>query len=285
MPTACPVTIYGMFSTIALSLLLQTQPQWLEIGYAQDRCSMQGCIAEASSFKPQPQVVEKQTKEQTSIFYAEDRFFLEYDLRKRIRDFVDSHPTQRRFVVTGFTDGCGSHEYNRLLSKKRANEVARYIIQLRKDAIVEFSWKGEATGKHTIRARRVDVAVYKKKTDTITPPKIIADFYLIDGSGSMDGGKWKRWTNAIAYWKPRHSRIFVASTDYIPYGTRLNQINPSGGTEIYFALWTLLDRMKPGQTLVVISDFRASVALSGREYQRIEQKIREKRVKVSHVRL
>ena len=48
-----------------------------------------------------------------------------------------------------------------------------------------------------------------------------------------------------------------------------------GGTEIYFALWTLLDRMQPGQTLVVISDFRASVALSGRELQRIEQKIRE----------
>ena len=68
------------------------------------------------------------------------------------------------------------------------------------------------------------------------------------------------------------------------FNERLNHINPSGGTEIYFALWTLLDKMQPGQTLMVISDFRASVALSGREYQRIEQKIREKKVKVSHVR-
>jgi hypothetical protein len=246
---------------------------------------MQGCIAEVSSFKSQPQIVENKTRQQTSVFYEEDKFFLHYDLRKRIRDFVDSHATQRRFVVTGFTDGCGSHEYNRELSRKRANEVARYIIQLRRDALVELQWKGEATGKHTIRARRVDVAVYKKKTDTITPPKIIADFYLIDGSGSMDGGKWKKWTNAIAYWKPRHSRIFVASTGYILHGMRLDQISPSGGTEIYFALWTLLDKMQPGQTLMVISDFRASVALSGREYQRIEQKIREKQVKVRHVRL
>jgi len=246
---------------------------------------MQGCIAEASSFKPQPQVVEKQTKEQTSIFYAEDRFFLEYDLRKRIRDFVDSHPTQRRFVVTGFTDGCGSHEYNRLLSKKRANEVARYIMSIRQGALVELEWKGEATGKHTIRARRVDVAVLKKTKQTITPPKIIYDYYLIDASGSMAGGKWIKWTNAIAYWKPKRARVFVAYTGYIPYGARLDRISPSGGTEIYFALWTLLDKMQPGQTLVVISDFRASVALSGREHQRIEQKIREKQVKVSHVRL
>ena len=278
-----------MFSTIALTLALQIQPQWLEIGYAQDRCvnarlycpeakrpsSLSHCNSrEANQDNKPPSSMKK------------IRVFLVYDLRKRIRDFVDSHPSQKRFVVTGFTDGCGSHEYNRELSRKRANEVARYIIQLRKDALVELRWVGEATGKHTIRARRVDVAVYKKNTNTITPPKIIADFYLIDGSGSMAGGKWNKWTNAIAYWKPRRSRVFVAYTGYIPYGARLNQINPSGGTEIYFALWTLLDRMQPGQTLVVISDFRSSsVALSSRELQRIEQKIREKQVKVSHVRL
>ena len=274
-----------MFKTIALTLLLQTQPNWLEIGYAQDRCSAQGCIAEATAVKLPPQIVEKQTKQQTSVFYAEDRFFLEYDLRKKIRDFLVKHPDQQRFVVTGFTDGCGDHQYNKELSRKRANEVARYIIQLRKGAIIKMRWVGEVTGEHTIRARRVDVAVFKNKKNVVVPPKIIADFYLIDGSGSMAGGKWNKWTNAIAYWKPRRARVFVAYTGYIPYGARLNHINPSGGTEIYFALWTLLDKMQPGQTLMVISDFRASVALSGREYQRIEQKIREKKVKVSHVRL
>lgn len=274
-----------MFSTIALSLLLQTQPQWLEIGYAQDRCSMQGCIAEASSFKPQPQVVEKQTKEQTSIFYAEDRFFLEYDLRKRIRDFVDSHPTQRRFVVTGFTDGCGSHEYNRELSRKRANEVARYIIQLRKGALVELQWKGEATGKHTIRARRVDVAVYNRKTTEIIPPKIVYDYYLIDGSGSMAGGKWNKWSNAIAYWRKPTSKIFVANTGYIPYKARLDRISPSGGTEVWLALWVLLDKIPPGKTLLIISDFRSSVPLTFRERQRIEQKAVERGVKITHIKL
>jgi outer membrane protein OmpA-like peptidoglycan-associated protein len=274
-----------VFSTIALTLALQVQPNWLVIGDAQSRCSLEGCVAQVSVGDPVAQLAENTTRKQTSLFYEEDQFYLHYELRKRIRNFLDSHPTHDRFIVTGFTDGCGDHSYNRQLSRKRANEVARYIMSIRQGALVELEWKGEATGKHTIRARRVDVAVLKKTQQTITPPKIIYDYYLIDASGSMAGGKWIKWTNAIAYWKPKRARVFVAYTGYIPYGARLDRISPSGGTEIYFALWTLLDRMKPGQTLVVISDFRASVALSGREYQRIEQKIRDKQVKVSHVRL
>ena len=274
-----------MWKTIALTLLLQSQPNWLEIGYAQDRCSAQGCLAEATAPRLPLQVVEKQTKQQTSVFYAEDRFFLEYDLRKKIRDFLVKHPDQQRFVVTGFTDGCGDHQYNKELSRKRANEVARYIIQLRKGAIVELRWVGEVTGEHTIRARRVDVAVFKNKKNVVVPPKIVADFYLIDGSGSMAGGKWNKWIRAIGYWKPRGAKVFVATTGYIPHKARLNYISPSGGTEIHFALWALLDRIPPGKTLLIISDFRSTVPLTMRERQRIEQKAAQKGVKITHIKL
>ena len=274
-----------MWKTIALTLLLQSHPNWLEIGYAQDRCSAQGCLAEATALRLPLQVVEKQTKQQTSVFYAEDRFFLEYDLRKKIRDFLVKHPDQQRFVVTGFTDGCGDHEYNRLLSKKRANEVARYIIQLRKGAIVELRWVGEVTGEHTIRARRVDVAVFKKTQQTITPPKIIYDYYLIDGSGSLSGPKWNKWIGAISYWKPRGAKVFVATANYLPHKTRLDHIKPAGGTEIHYALWSLLDRIPPGKTLLVISDFRSSVPLTARERERINQKAAERGVKISYIKL
>jgi len=274
-----------MWKTIALTLLLQAQPNWLEIGYAQDRCSAQGCLAEATALRLPLQVVEKQTKQQTSVFYAEDRFFLEYDLRKKIRDFLVKHPDQQRFVVTGFTDGCGDHQYNKELSRKRANEVARYIIQLRRGALVELRWVGEATGKHTIRARRVDVAVFKNKKNVVVPPKIIADFYLIDGSGSMAGGKWNKWIRAIGHWKPRGAKVFVATTGYIPHKARLNYISPSGGTEIIYSMWALLDRIPPGKTLLVISDFRSSVPATAREIQRIEQKAAPKGVKITYIRL
>ena len=272
-----------MWRSVVLTLLLQSQPNWLEIGDAQSRCSLQGCLVEATTTKPTPQHSENITKEQTSVFYEEDRFFLHYDLRKRIRDFLQEHPSQTRFIITGWTDGCGEHDYNKELSRKRADEVARYVLSLRKGALVELRWVGEATGKHTIRARRVDVAVLKKTQQTITPPKIIYDYYLIDGSGSM-GGKWRPWTNAIAYWRPKHSKVYVANTGYIPHKTNLQNIRPEGGTEVWFAVWGVLDLMKPGQTLIVISDFNSNVPLSGRERERINHKARTKGVRINYIK-
>ena len=71
-------------------------------------------------------------------------------------------------------------------------------------------WVGEASGEHTIKARRVDVSVSKNEIIPLVPPKIIADFYLIDSSGSMnDDGRWNKWVYAIKYWKPSHARVFV----------------------------------------------------------------------------
>jgi outer membrane protein OmpA-like peptidoglycan-associated protein len=274
-----------MWRSAVLTLLLQSQPNWLEIGDAQSRCSLQGCLVEVTTTKPAPQHSENITKEQTSVFYEEDRFFLHYDLRKRIRDFLQEHPSQTRFVITGWTDGCGEHDYNKLLSKKRANEVARYIIQLRKGALVELRWVGEATGKHTIRARRVDVAVLKKTQQTITPPKIIYDYYLIDGSGSLSGPKWNKWIGAISYWKPRGAKVFVATANYLPHKTRLDRISPSGGTEVWLAVWVLLDKIPPGKTLLIISDFRSTVPLTARERERINQKASQKKVRIRYVKL
>ncbi len=143
---------------------------------------------------------------------------------------------------------------------------------------------GEATGKHTIRARRVDVAVYKKNTNTITPPKIIADFYLIDGSGSM-AGDWNFWTYAIRYWKPRHARVFVSNDSYIPRGQNISWVRPNGGTEIWFSYWSILDLMTRGQTLIIISDFDSNVSLTPGERAAIEQKARQKGVIVRAVRI
>ena len=244
---------------------------------------MQGCLSEVSVGKPTTKLVEKEKKFQTSVFYEEDRFFLNYDLRKRLRNFVEEHPNQKRFVVIGFTDGCGSHSYNKELSLKRAKEVAYYLISLVPGSLIEIEWKGEATGEHTIRGRRVDVAVYKKVSSSEAPPKIISDFYLIDGSGSMFGDKWNKWTNAIAHWKPKGSRVFVANSGYIPRWSILQTIRPSGGTEIWLALWTVLDFMKSGQNITIISDFHSNIPLSVREQERMNTKINQRGVRVRYI--
>ncbi len=62
-------------------------------------------------------------------------------------------------------------------------------------------------------------------------------------------------------------------------------IRPNGGTEIWFSYYQILDKMKPGQTLLIISDFDSEVKLSPREAEMIERKVRAKGVRVQAIDL
>jgi uncharacterized protein (DUF2249 family) len=60
-------------------------------------------------------------------------------------------------------------------------------------------------------------------------------------------------------------------------------VSPSGGTEIWYAYWYILDKMKPGQTLVIISDFDSTHPLQPWEKASIEKKARAKNIKVKAI--
>ena len=62
-------------------------------------------------------------------------------------------------------------------------------------------------------------------------------------------------------------------------------IRPNGGTEIWYSYYQILDKMKPGQTLLIISDFDSEVRLSTREAEMIERKVRAKGVRVQAIDL
>ena len=157
-----------MFKSLLLAAIFSApQPEWLPIANSQDRCVVQNCSVEVKASKVGIKYANKKKVYSTSVHYEEDVFYLDYVLRKRIREFLQKHPNQRKFVVTVFTDGCGSHQYNKELSRKRASEVARYVISLREGAVVSMRWVGEATGEHTIRARRVDLSVSKNIQEQI----------------------------------------------------------------------------------------------------------------------
>jgi hypothetical protein len=273
--------MYGYFLTL---FILGSDPDWLLIASSQDRCVMQDCSVEVITQKPKQKYFYKKQTDRTSIFYQEEHFSLDSETKKLIKDFVDEHPNKVKFVVTGYTDGCGTHQYNKELSRKRANEVSHFLLSIRPSAFVEMRWVGEASGKHTIKARRVDISVTKKVRVPFVPPKIIADFYLIDSSGSMND-KWDAWIYAIKYWKPNGARVFVSTTEYIPKGSSIDSIKPNGGTEIWLSYYQILDKMKPGQRLVIISDFDSEVRLSAREYEMISNKAKAKGVKIQAIPL
>ena len=245
---------------------------------------MQGCIAEASTKKPTLKHKTITDILSTSVHYDENEWELSETRKNKIDKFLSKYPAQKTFYVTGYTDACGSHRYNIKLSQKRANEVFHYVRSKRAGTTIILKWVGEVTHKHTSNGRKVSLAIKKKNKRLVLPPKLIANFYLLDGSGSMSG-KWKLYTDAIAYWRPKGSRVYVSNTGYIPRRTLLNNIQPYGKTEIYYALWSVLDRMKGGQTLIVISDFQPTIPLSANERQRINQKIRDKGAKVHYIRL
>ena len=64
----------------------------------------------------------------------------------------------------------------------------------------------------------------------------------------------------------------------------IERLSPSGGTEIWYSYWKVLDYMKPGQTLLIISDFQSTVPLSNRERKMIEDKVRQKGISVKTAR-
>ena len=79
--------------------------------------------------------------------------------------------------------------------------------------------------------------------------------------------------------------MFVTTSGHVAKGSHLDHIQPYGGTEIWFAYWSILDKMKAGQKLVIISDFDSEVSLSPHERAIIEQKVRSKGVRVQAVSL
>lgn len=187
-------------------------------------------------------------------------------------------------VIVGYTDGCGTSAYNLGLSRRRAAAVKREIQQLAKNVSVTTQAAGEIGNGHDPRSRRVDLTTKDNIVSYEPPPKLVADFYLIDASASMQGAKWERYRRSIEYHRPPGSQVWISTTACITPGTSMAWVSPAGGTEIWFSYWTIIDKMKPGQTLAIVSDFVSTVSLSGREWQRIKDKANRKNIKVIAVR-
>ena len=133
-------------------------------------------------------------------------------------------------------------------------------------------------------ARRIDISVHTTRRITTAIDKIPADVYLIDASGSM-WPEWRRWTDVVnASYKPG-SRIYVSMTTGCRTNQTLNSIRPQGGTEIWYAYYMLLDRMQPGETLAIISDFQSDIPLRAWERRLLDAKVAERGVNVIAVRL
>tara|TARA_B100000131_G_scaffold295162_1_gene311916 strand:- start:254 stop:1090 length:837 start_codon:yes stop_codon:yes gene_type:complete len=249
------------------------------VDYSQDRCANIGCMAEVRfTSRPglQPVVGPQYRK---SVFYEENEYEITPEITNQVRSFLRAFSRENNFTVIGYTDGCGNHQQNRVLSQRRASRVANQIRSINPDANIETRWVGENTSSHSDNSRRVDIVLSGRVSYVAPGPEIIADFYLIDASGSMSD-RWGRWLDAISYHRPRGSKVFVSTTQYVRHRADIRTIRPAGGTEIWFSYWSILDKMQPGQTLAIISDFDSTRPLLAWERDAIAQKVRERGVRV-----
>ena len=223
--------------------------------------------------------IQATTTSSTSIFFLESSADLSSEEKDSIIEHLDRVPSQNYFTVTGYTDGCGSSGYNYGLSLRRASAVRDVIVKNRRGARVVVRGASEASGQHSPGQRKVIIQSQSTIKGFPSHPEIIADVYLIDASGSMSSS-FRSWVEAIQKSRPAGSKVYISYSGYCYNGENVLSVTPGGGTEIWYSYWAIIDKMRPGQTLAIISDFDSNIPLTSRERELINAKVKSKGVRV-----
>jgi hypothetical protein len=276
------------YKVFLIAALFSFGPTWASprfVDNSMDRCVyVRDCLCKVTpGAAPDGHTETKKDTRRLSIYFEEDKFLLSTAQEAEIRQFFAQVPGSAVSVI-GFADGCGSFEYNKELSKTRGKSVADAISRNTSGRKVTYKVGGENSRGHLAEARRVDVVVHTSASLTTKIDKIPADFYLIDASGSMWNNGWRNWEDVVnASIKPG-GKVYLSIMKGCYNGKALGKVVPQGGTEIWWSYWMLLDKMSPGQKLVIISDFESNVPLTSRERVLIQNKVKEKQVEVISIR-
>ena len=269
--------------TFSFNMLCIEDTAYAESG--EDRCHIKSCLCKVT---PEEKVfLEKkdhQVLRATSVYFKENEYKLTASQVAYLSEFL-SHYTgmQRSISIIGYTDGCGSSEHNKALSQKRAQEVHAKVRKDLYGARVSEVFEGEKSRGHKDSARRVDIIVHTSRPLTTAIEKMPAGYYLVDASGSMWSG-YRRWSDVISASVKPDSKVFLSITSGCHYNQRMRSVKPHGGTEIWWSYWNIIDLMKPGETLLIVSDFESQVPLSSREHQWFVKKVKDAGIIVKSVR-
>lgn len=241
----------------------------------QDRCTLRECLCEVRPSPISNQHRREAESRKLSVYFEEGSYEIRESDKSRIREFFSSN-RGASYSIIGYTDGCGTAESNNTLGRYRASEIKALTPSGTSARVISG---GEVSSSHAQESRRVDIIALSSRRVTREIERIPADFYLIDGSGSMWSGH-ARWSDVIsASVKPR-SRIFLSMINGCRDGQTIGSVIPRGGTEIWYSYYKILDKMSPGQTLLIVSDFESTYPLTSREHRVITDKVRERGVRV-----
>ena len=258
-------------------------PDWderfqLAAGTAKDRCKLHECLCSASRPKSSSQTVFGASRRH-SLYFSEASYIPKKSHKRALESWIKKYSFSTSITLVGYTDSCGAHDYNEKLVRNRVSEVRQTLVDLGYPKANSIIFRAEASYGHDPSSRRVDVIAHQRSRLTTMIEKVQADVYLIDASGSM-WSSWRRWSDIVAVSFKPGSKIYLSKSEDCYSGQPLDKVTPSGATEIWYSYWKVLDKMKPGETLVVISDFQSAITLTRREAAMIEEKVRSKGIKV-----
>jgi hypothetical protein len=201
---------------------------------------------------------------------------------------IEQYAQQKKSVdltFVGYTDECGTYQQNKDLALRRAKAAKRAYISTNPNANITIKAAGEIAAGHNASSRKVHITESTNVKFLEPMPKIVADTYLFDVSGSISTSDLELIRRSINYYRHQNSKIYISTTNCVRHMTPFSSISPLGGTEIWYSYWYILDYMKQGQTLAVISDFDSEIPLTSRERIRINEKATKKGVKVIAISL
>lgn len=246
----------------------------------QSRCTLRECMCEVRPSPPSNSHREEGLSRRLSVYFEEGSHQVRESDKIRIRNFFSSNG-RVAYSVIGYTDGCGTTGDNNLLASNRAKEIRHFAPS---GVVPRLISGGEVSSGHSGEARRVDIIAQSSRMVTREIEKVPADFYLIDASGSMWNGH-ARWSDVVSASVKPNSRIFLSMVSGCRNNQTIGSVIPRGGTEIWYSYWKLLEKMAPGQTLLVVSDFESTYPLTQRERSFILQRVRERGVLVRTIQL
>ena len=248
-------------------------------GTAEDRCRLKNCLCRAGKPATASSAERREPSRRYSIYFGEGSHVSGRDDVSKARSWVSKFSQKSSITLIGYTDNCGTHDLNSRLVRRRVEFAERALKNLGYNNIKSVIFRAEASYGHDPASRRVDILVHGNRRTTTMIEKVHADVYLIDGSASM-WSTWRKWSDVVGVSFKPGSRVYLSRTDQCYPGQPLDDIRPYGGTEIWYSYWKVIDLMKPGETLAIVSDFRSTVPLTRREASLIEEKVRAKNIKV-----
>ena len=216
-----------------------------------------------------------------SVFFEYDRSNLNTNDRLDLSNFIHANNFAGGFYLEGYASSAGNAVYNQKLSQKRvesvANEIRRTIrrpIRMRAESYGERYSSSQDSGSD----RKVKIIPIHNFVELLSLKK--TDYYLIDQSGSMQ----KYWKDIQDYkFHSRSVQIYLSTVNYCEDGTLLSNMESYGGTHIWYSFWNLIDQMRPGSSVTIVSDFQTPVPLNETEWSRIRAKLASKNISISNV--